>query len=280
MKPSAHMQWRHRLQNLQGSVSIAAKTKVSVKWRDLNYTPDHHKFYYILEGEGRVVIDGEELFPKPGDMVVMPAGVKQSYQTVSENTFLKYWCHFTAQLGPLQLFKWLETPRVIRVMDEDHERVVALFEALIEAHQSHEMAAAIREKAFLFQLIDFYIEQCQSNAVDIKEENTLTEETEKLSVIFAYIEEHLHEKLTVRQLANRVHFHPNYFIRFFNEHVGVSPIQYLLQAKIEKAKTMLMDKRFSMADIAASLAMEPHYFSRTFKKKVGITPSEYRRLFG
>ncbi|TDQ38699.1 AraC family transcriptional regulator [Aureibacillus halotolerans] len=269
-----HTQWRYKLHNLQGSVSIATRTKVATYWKDTTFVPDHHRFYYILEGEGEITVDGKTYYPKQGDLVLMPSGVPQSYRTISDYTYLKYWCHFTAHIGSISLFQWVKGPVLLSLNATDQAAIEALFEELLSAHKRQHWTASIQEKANLFRLIHFYLQR-----TDHEDTPTQTEEGEKLAIVFAYIEKHLHEKVTVSQLADLLHFHPNYFIRFFHNQVGLSPIQFMLQAKLDKGKECLTHSDASISEIAEQLAMEPHYFSRVFKKKVGLSPSEYRQVF-
>ena len=54
-------------------------------------------------------------------------------------------------------------------------------------------------------------------------------------------------------------------------------MQHLLNVRIEKAKKLLMTKRYGIAEIAKMVGFSSiHYFSRYFKEKEGVTPVEYR----
>ena len=58
--------------------------------------------------------------------------------------------------------------------------------------------------------------------------------------------------------------------------MGTSPISYVHELRIKKAKEMLKSDYGSITDIAQSLGYLNIYdFSRTFKKYVGISPSKY-----
>jgi AraC family transcriptional regulator, arabinose operon regulatory protein len=92
------------LSNMKVGVSDIGYMKVTPEWRDIDYVPNYNKFYFICEGEGYLKINGVEYFPKPGQLFLMPSGVMQSYSIINENTFLKYWCHFTANIGDMNLF--------------------------------------------------------------------------------------------------------------------------------------------------------------------------------
>ncbi|MBO7293516.1 MAG: helix-turn-helix transcriptional regulator [Clostridia bacterium] len=67
-----------------------------------------------------------------------------------------------------------------------------------------------------------------------------------------------------------------YFRKLFAEVMGVSPITYTKQLRIEKAKEMLKSDYGRLIDIAQSLGYPGLYdFSRDFKKHEGVAPSKY-----
>ncbi|HZX73643.1 MAG TPA: helix-turn-helix transcriptional regulator, partial [Cyclobacteriaceae bacterium] len=65
----------------------------------------------------------------------------------------------------------------------------------------------------------------------------------------------------------------------FKTYTGISPGQYLLQLKIERAKMLLADPTKSIKTISYELNFESmFYFSKLFKEKTGLSPENYRNL--
>lgn len=84
--------------------------------------------------------------------------------------------------------------------------------------------------------------------------------------------------ITVEQIAKRLSLNVSYFSRIFSEQVGVSPKQYILSKRMERAKEILEMADVSISEIASSVGYEdPLYFSRIFKKHVGISPKGYKK---
>lgn len=78
----------------------------------------------------------------------------------------------------------------------------------------------------------------------------------------------------IAKLANLSTYH---FIRAFKQHTGKTPYEYLIDLKIEKAKEMLRNRRYSITDVCFSCGFSNHsHFSTLFKKRLGVTPTEYR----
>jgi len=93
-----------------------------------------------------------------------------------------------------------------------------------------------------------------------------------------YIQNHLGEKLSAGFLAERVGYADYYLSRIFKKETGISIDEYTRNARVERAKVLLVSTKDSIQDIAAALGFgERNYFSVTFKKVTGIPPAAYRK---
>ena len=92
-----------------------------------------------------------------------------------------------------------------------------------------------------------------------------------------YIYDHLHTRITVQELANRLNINASYLSRLFKKEVGTSISDYILSKKIETARNMLIYSTYTSAEIATILAFPSQsYFTEVFRKKSGLTPVKYR----
>jgi AraC-like DNA-binding protein len=84
---------------------------------------------------------------------------------------------------------------------------------------------------------------------------------------------------SVKYLADKVHFSPNYLSDLLKKETGMNTQEVIHRHLIEAAKTMLKNSDQTVGELAFSLGFEyPQYFSRLFKQKTGMTPLEYRNL--
>jgi AraC family transcriptional regulator of arabinose operon len=270
MKRSDKIFWKQYIANLQVDLSYAAYTKVERAWEDIDYTPMLNKFYYIMEGEGFLRIRGQTFYPKPQELYLLPANSIQSYGTINDNTFGKYWCHFTAKIGEIHLFDVLETPSFIRI--DQPERWKDRFERLVDYSFSDKLTSRLQTNSILLELIAAYIEQCDKVKFNLKAAPAF----EKMNVVLQHIETHLKDNLTVEALAQIAHFHPNYFIQIFKNFTGNSPIQYINRVRLDKAKHLLTMTELNVSAIADAVGLELSYFSRMFREHNGLSPSAYR----
>lgn len=86
-----------------------------------------------------------------------------------------------------------------------------------------------------------------------------------------------HRELDVHKLADEVAMSYDNFRRRFKQQVGVSPNQFFLTAKIEKAKELLLFTDEEIKNIALQLGFtDPYYFSRVFKERTSVSPAHFR----
>jgi AraC family transcriptional regulator len=103
----------------------------------------------------------------------------------------------------------------------------------------------------------------------------------QLRRVIEFIQQHLDRDLNVAQLAETAQLSSAHFSQMFRSSTGYAPHQYVLRARIERAKQMLRTAEARVIDVAVSCGFEtPQHFSRVFKKLCHATPTRYRRDLG
>ncbi len=98
----------------------------------------------------------------------------------------------------------------------------------------------------------------------------------RVQLLIDFMNEHYKEDISLQQLAGKVSLNPFHLVRLFKRSVGVSPYDYLLIVKAERAKQMLR-KGFKVQDAAvASGFYDASHFNRVFYKIAGISPKSFR----
>jgi AraC family transcriptional regulator len=91
--------------------------------------------------------------------------------------------------------------------------------------------------------------------------------------------EKLSEKLTLHEIANAAGLSPYYFSRQFRLTTSVSPMNYLLLTRIDRAQVLLAKGELPISDIAISVGFcDQSHFSRQFRRLVGVTPRKFARI--
>lgn len=95
-----------------------------------------------------------------------------------------------------------------------------------------------------------------------------------------FIEQHYMDNITVKMLAELGCMSETTFNRHFKKEIGLSPIEYLLDVRIRKAKEMLRRNELNITEIAISCGFSSvAYFSSCFTSRVNSSPQEYRKSF-
>jgi len=93
-----------------------------------------------------------------------------------------------------------------------------------------------------------------------------------------YFRENLNTNVNIEQLAQDLNVGYSYFRQMFRKYTGISPTQYHLSLRIQKAKDLLVSTDQSFKEIAIDLGFESYfYFSRIFKDKTGKSPMDFRK---
>ena len=79
-------------------------------WKDRNVIIPHNKMFYITDGEIEVEIDGKKIIAKSGDMMLIPSGVKHSYNLTEKCYAKKFWIHFDLLSGGNDFFERYHPP--------------------------------------------------------------------------------------------------------------------------------------------------------------------------
>ncbi|WP_160674061.1 helix-turn-helix domain-containing protein [Clostridium sp. C8-1-8] len=98
-----------------------------------------------------------------------------------------------------------------------------------------------------------------------------------LQQVLQYIEENLNKNIRIIDLANMINTSEKYFITRFRKNVGVPPLQYINELRMNRAKKLLYIGCYSIKQIASFLGYpDPYSFSKAFKKKYGIAPNKFK----
>jgi len=94
----------------------------------------------------------------------------------------------------------------------------------------------------------------------------------------AYIEANLPSKMDIDDLANVVALSRSHFSRSFKHTVGLSPMEYVVVRRVERAKAMIRTTREPLAEVALACGFaDQAHLNRRFRDIVGISPGRWRR---
>ncbi|MBB3113081.1 AraC-like DNA-binding protein [Paenibacillus phyllosphaerae] len=151
--------------------------------------------------------------------------------------------------------------------------IVRLLELMHEQTTANGATAYWKEQQRFMDLIQLLEEEEQDDSA-ASSVVKLAERTE------AFLRRHYQQDLTNETLAESLHFHSNYIVRCMKETYQCTPMEYLLQYRLEQAKLLLIKTEWPIAKVGEQVGFHyAPYFSSCFKRQIGMTPLSFRKLY-
>lgn len=238
-------------------------------WGEENCVYAYNKFYYFLEGQCTLILNGDTFIPKPEELFLIPAYTPHTYYQNPDHPIMKYWTHFNLIFHQEQQ-KLVYHKETVKCTIPKHQ-IIPVFAALAQTNLSTNPLDTLTEKSALLEILRIFLDNVNLDKIlPINKDHFM-------SKMDHYIKQHLHSEISLNELADLVHLHPNYFIKYFKKHFSVTPIEYVNAIRLQTATHLLRNQSDrSIQRIAHDVGFNDYrYFSRIFKKKYGVSPSQY-----
>lgn len=135
------------------------------------------------------------------------------------------------------------------------------------------MPSEWREPYIFSGVYNLYAEALKTRQKQYASSNLRLEEITNL--IF---EHYCESDFCVKSISEKTNLSEMHVRRILKSGLDVTPIEYILHLRLEKAKALLRSSSCSVSEVALAVGIiDPYYFSRLFKIKIGLTPLEYRK---
>lgn len=209
------------------------------------------------------VLDGEikqgDLTVKGGEALLVDCYKPHRYFTDTSAHTL--WLHFDGG-NSRELFEEIISAKgkKIKCPDFVSRNIFAVINADSEAQQSEAVFK------MLMRMLDT---QSSANEATL----SLTEAAKE------YIKQNYQNSLSVSQIARTVNLSPSYFSRIFKDSTALSPYDYLLSVRLDKAKELLINSNLPVSEIAYQCGFNstPNFIC-FFKKETGLSPLKFRKI--
>lgn len=210
--------------------------------------------------------DGETFSLKHGDIVYIPTGKEYTlFIDDRKENGCTYGINFL-------------------IFDENHNRVILKNNEILSDADTKKLIKLFQEMSLLSDAGTRFYAKLQSLFYEIivkLSANEKERDIKNFSVIekgIEYLESDTTLSKSVCEIAKMCNVSHNYFCKLFKEYSGTTPEEYILRAKIEKAKIILKETSLSVSETAYQCGfLDASYFCRIFKKKTGISPLKYRK---
>jgi len=217
---------------------------------------------YVIEGEGEILANGKWIPVHAGDVFIIRSIQDQFYRADKKNPWKKIWFNYYANYIDSFLDAYgIETGVYSGTNAQRY------FEAALEIAKTQS-----GDSDSDYTVIDCLHKIIQAVSVTMTREYGSTEFS-----IREELDNSVYKKLNLDQLAETLHLSKSNIIRSFKKRYGITPYEYLINAKIERAKMLLLNTQLSSKEIAGKLCFSnEHHFSTLFLRHVGLRPRAFR----
>lgn len=230
---------------------------------------EQYILHLIVSGKGTYVTPKGSYSLSSGDMFLIRPRTEIEYFADENEPWEYYWVNFTGEDAEyiLKRTDFTEENPVIRNCGED------IFHAMEDILESagNERYKAIGLTGRLYILLSLLVKGSKKKA-------SPRSSAKCFKTARDYISGNYPLPISVEDIAEAAGVSRATLFRIFKAEVGVSPVDYLISYRINKAKRLLNETDLSVTAVARSVGYEDNlYFSRAFKGKTGVSPSEYKK---
>lgn len=229
----------------------------------------------IYDGEGFFTANGEKFKVSKGDLLYYKSGDMRSAYTSSKNLMKAYAVDFYYTCPIFTNEGWkCDSPELpfdtVQKIDNNYvfTKLLTLFDTLANTWVSRKRNKLANCRATFTDIITLILDWKSGYSFD-------SAKVKRVEKVIKFMSENYKEKITLQLLAQKADVSISYLSSIFREITGTSPIDYLMDIRMFRAKTLLLEG-VSVSETAELVGFnDVHYFSRYFKKYEGMCPSQY-----
>jgi len=237
-------------------------------WRRL----EEYQVIYITNGQG--IFESESFSQakvKAGTLIILFPNEKHRYKPDSNTGWDEYWVGIKGVIIDNLLSAGYLSPDNPCHYIGFNDGIISLYNLIIEKTKQERSGY----QPFISGIVLHLIGNCHSiikqSIVENSEEEVIIDRARLL------FRSNINNAYSPEQAAKELNVGYSWFRKRFKSYTGLSPGQYYLQLKIEKAKDLLTNSNMRIKEISIELNFDSTlYFSKMFKEKTGFNPTDYR----
>jgi len=249
-----------------------ASSRYGGDWHSVPHTHNHTELFYIIGGKGQFMIEDRFYPVDANNLVIINPNVIHTEDSLNampleyivlgiEGIALATGENSNGQFCILDHFESVEISSCLRNILREMEQKNTGYEDICQAYM----------EILIIRLM-------RNTSLAIPTEPLAISGNRQCAAVRRYIDLHFKEPLTLEQLAEEVHMNKYYLSHAFKREFGASPINYMINRRIEESKYLLTETDLSLSQISQLLGFSsPSYFSQVFRRTQSISPMEYRQ---
>lgn len=278
--------WMNSISPFVRAVRMMTTSSLAGEWLDHD-----HVFTYIEQGEAEFFLSGVKYVAQEGDVLLMHPFMPHIIRSISDQPLIQYIFHFDLYYDEERsLLDFTTASKIHNTYTADKEMQLSSIIPI-----SHiQLADRIELKKKFLQLHKHFQEKRAGHFLLTKSiclellylffKNQTDRNEGKLTKGWAFIERAIHyihdsyqdPDLNNVSISKYVGVSTNHLSHLFKQQLGISIHKYVTHIRIEHAKLLIMEGKYTVTEISENVGYSSIYlFSRSFKAAVGITPSGF-----
>lgn len=234
------------------------------------HSENSFELHFFLEGSGKLKIGRTTYTIGKGALFIIDGNTKHKIIADKDNAITYYAILMEYDNRDIDVIKSLSSKGSFKLDSKQRFLFEEIKDKGISKSNKLRLSACYQLLGLLYALdFDYH----SNNSID---NNSGTNTA--LAKASNYMERHVFDYISLKDIANYVQLDPSYLVRLFSSTFHTSPMKFYFNLKIEAAKNLLATSTLSIKEIADKLSFcNEFYFSKRFKEIVGQPPSKYRK---
>jgi len=241
---------------------------------------DYYLMHTVITGNGEFTLNGKRYICGAGDTFLIFPGALFQYVAAEKDPWEYVWVAFQGHRCEPLLQQLGLTPERPVVRESATDKTLSLYGELRRAlREAERPPLADLESAGLLRLL--LHEMALANLEHLPAPPSAgTAARRQVEQAMRWLELQYAQPISIEQLSKSLGYHRTHLSKMFKEAIGLSPMQFLMQIRLERAKSLL-GSQWSVEQVASSVGFsDALYFSKQFRKRFGMSPTEYRNRNG
>lgn len=250
------------------------------------------EIFYVISGRGKYYIEDKVYIFEPGDLFVIGNHELHRSQLIDNEAFEVLVLMFDPQLtkilqledgyNPLAIFyeRSEDFSHQLKFSESLNGKLKMCFELMMEEYGRKD-GFSLRKVGSLLQwlLVELNRAYANNKRYSLVESWSGIRFKEVTKQAMDYINDHYHEDIHLKPIAEHLSVNPSYLSREFKKNTGFTVMEFISFKRIWQAKELLLNTDTQVTEIAFQVGYNNvTHFHWTFKKMIGVSPNKYRKL--
>ena len=233
---------------------------------------NEYQMVYIPAGRGTLEVDDQRYPVEAGSLFLLFPDIHHAYHPDPATGWTELWVGFSGPQVDALLATGIISPARPLYRPGYQAKLVSSFQTIFEQVKLQPPLYQFRVCAEVMRLL------AETLSLD-RLSSQPTRSQEIVEQAKAFIEAHISTVFDLERLGAEVRLSLPQLNEIFKSYTGMTPYQYCIHAKINRAKEILASGENSVKKISWQVGFDdPYYFSRLFKKKTGYSPSQWTAI--